>query len=54
MTARRDIEAITDRIRERSRASRETYLGRIDAASGQAANRALHKLPGQAPRQCLF
>ncbi len=41
MTARRDIEAITDRIRERSRASRETYLGRIDAASGQAANRAV-------------
>jgi len=29
MTARRDIEAITSRIRERSRASREAYLGRI-------------------------
>lgn len=39
MTARADIEAITNRIRERSRASRETYLGRIGEASGRAANR---------------
>ena len=39
MTARSDIEAITSRIRERSRASRETYLGRIDAASSRVANR---------------
>ncbi|KQZ79047.1 phosphogluconate dehydratase [Mesorhizobium sp. Root157] len=41
MTARRDIEAITDRIRERSRASRETYLGRIADAAGRSANRAV-------------
>lgn len=41
MTARSDIEAITSRIRERSRASRESYLGRIDEASGRAANRAV-------------
>ncbi|WP_379062977.1 phosphogluconate dehydratase [Mesorhizobium sp. UC74_2] len=39
MTARSDIEAITSRIRERSRASRETYLGRIAAASSHSANR---------------
>ena len=39
MTARSDIEAITSRIRERSRASRETYLGRIAAASSHFANR---------------
>jgi phosphogluconate dehydratase len=41
MTARRDIEAITDRIRERSRASRETYLERIADAAGRSANRAV-------------
>ena len=41
MTARSDIEAITDRIRERSRASRETYLGRISDAAGRTANRAV-------------
>ncbi|HEY4192392.1 MAG TPA: phosphogluconate dehydratase [Mesorhizobium sp.] len=41
MTARRDIEAITERIRERSRISRETYLGRIAEASGRAANRGM-------------
>ncbi|MBN9250468.1 MAG: phosphogluconate dehydratase, partial [Mesorhizobium sp.] len=41
MTARPDIEAITDRIRERSRASRETYLGRISDAAGRTANRAV-------------
>lgn len=39
MTARSDIEVITSRIRERSRASRETYLGRIEAASSRVANR---------------
>ena len=32
MTARNDIEAITDRIRERSKPARETYLERIDEA----------------------
>ncbi len=41
MTARRDIEAITARIRERSRASREAYLGRIAEAAGQRASRAV-------------
>ena len=41
MTARRDIEAVTDRIRERSRAGREAYLGRIEAASARGANRAV-------------
>lgn len=41
MTARSDIQAITDRIRERSRASREAYLGRISDAAGKAANRSV-------------
>ncbi|WP_315918877.1 phosphogluconate dehydratase [Mesorhizobium sp. SP-1A] len=41
MTARKDIEAITERIRERSRPSREAYLGRIAEAAGQTANRAV-------------
>ncbi len=41
MTARHDIEIITDRIRERSKAGRETYLARIAAASGGTANRAV-------------
>ncbi|KQZ19261.1 phosphogluconate dehydratase [Mesorhizobium sp. Root552] len=41
MTARSDIEAITDRIRERSRGSRETYLGRITDAASRTANRAV-------------
>ncbi|MDR7033085.1 phosphogluconate dehydratase [Mesorhizobium sp. BE184] len=41
MTARRDIEAITDRIRERSKPTREIYLGRIAEASSQVANRAV-------------
>ena len=41
MTARKDIEAITQRIRERSRASRDIYLSRIGEASGRAANRAV-------------
>jgi len=41
MTARSDIEAITERIRERSRASREIYLERIERAAGQSANRAV-------------
>ncbi len=40
MTARKDIEAITDRIRERSRPVRELYLDRIGKAAGQSANRA--------------
>ncbi|MEO5321812.1 phosphogluconate dehydratase [Mesorhizobium sp. CC13] len=41
MTARKDIQAITERIRERSKVSRETYLGRVDAAAGKTANRAV-------------
>ncbi|TIX70118.1 MAG: phosphogluconate dehydratase, partial [Mesorhizobium sp.] len=41
MTARRDIEAITERIRQRSKAGREAYLGRIAEASGRSANRAV-------------
>ncbi|MCG8272158.1 phosphogluconate dehydratase [Aquamicrobium sp. NLF2-7] len=41
MTARSDIQAITDRMRERSRASREAYLGRISDAAGKAANRSV-------------
>jgi phosphogluconate dehydratase len=41
MTARKDIEAITQRIRERSRPSREAYLARISSAAGNSANRAV-------------
>ncbi|MCO5063360.1 MAG: phosphogluconate dehydratase [Rhizobiaceae bacterium] len=41
MTARKEIESITQRIRERSRTGREIYLERIDAAAGRAANRAV-------------
>lgn len=41
MTARRDIEAITQRIRERSKPGREAYLGRIAEASNRTANRAV-------------
>ena len=40
MTARKDIEAITNRIRERSRPGRELYLDRISRAAGRSANRA--------------
>jgi phosphogluconate dehydratase len=39
VSARKDIEAITDRIRERSRPAREAYLDRIAAAATQTANR---------------
>lgn len=41
MTARRHIEAITQRIRERSKPGREAYLGRIAEASNRTANRAV-------------
>ncbi|MET0598761.1 MAG: phosphogluconate dehydratase [Mesorhizobium sp.] len=41
MTARRAIEDITHRVRERSKATRETYLSRIDAAAGRSANRSV-------------
>jgi phosphogluconate dehydratase len=40
MTARKDIEAITERIRERSRPGREAYLDRIAATAGARVNRA--------------
>ncbi|MEQ1953920.1 phosphogluconate dehydratase [Mesorhizobium sp. CN2-181] len=41
MTARKDILAITERIRHRSQPTRELYLDRIGRAAGQAANRAV-------------
>jgi len=41
MSARQDIEAITNRIRERSRASRDIYLERIAEAASRTANRAV-------------
>jgi len=41
MTARKDIEAITARIRERSKPIREPYLARVDAAASRTANRAV-------------
>jgi phosphogluconate dehydratase len=41
MTAASAIEAITDRIRERSRPTRETYLGRLDEAVGKGVNRSV-------------
>ncbi|MBX3531718.1 MAG: phosphogluconate dehydratase [Rhizobiaceae bacterium] len=40
MSARREIEAVTARIRERSKPQREAYLGRIEAAAGKTAHRA--------------
>ena len=39
MTASHAIEAVTAHIRERSRATREVYLVRVDAAAGKRANR---------------
>ena len=41
MTARTEIETVTARIRERSRAGREAYLARLDKAAGRTANRAV-------------
>lgn len=40
MTARKDIEAITARIRERSKPGREAYLDRVGRAAARTANRA--------------
>ena len=40
MAATRQIEAITHRIRERSKESRELYLSRLDDAAGRVVNRA--------------
>lgn len=41
MTAAPTIEAVTNRIRERSRASREAYLARVDAGERRGANRSV-------------
>ena len=41
MTARTEIQAITDRIRERSKPLREAYLERVEAAAMKTANRAV-------------
>ncbi|MGE0502801.1 MAG: phosphogluconate dehydratase [Rhizobiaceae bacterium] len=41
MSARREIEAVTRRIRERSRSGRDAYLARVDAAASRTANRAV-------------
>jgi len=41
MSARSEIRAITDRIRERSRPARELYLGRLDEAVSRSVNRAV-------------
>jgi phosphogluconate dehydratase len=39
MSARKEIQAITDRIRHRSQRSREVYLARVAGATYRAANR---------------
>ncbi|MDZ5698900.1 phosphogluconate dehydratase [Chelativorans sp. M5D2P16] len=39
MTAKREIEAVTARIRERSRAGREAYLARLDEAAEKGPHR---------------
>ncbi|WP_265516528.1 phosphogluconate dehydratase [Nitratireductor luteus] len=39
MTARREIEAVTERIRERSRPAREAYLARVDEAVSKGPHR---------------
>ena len=41
MTARKDIEAITQRIRERSKPARGLYLDRVEKASQKTANRSV-------------
>ena len=41
MTARKDIEAITERIRERSKPARGLYLDRVEQASQKTANRSV-------------
>jgi len=41
MSVTRQVEAITERIRERSKPSREIYLERLDDAAGKTANRAV-------------
>ncbi|MBS3648461.1 phosphogluconate dehydratase [Pseudaminobacter sp. 19-2017] len=39
MAVRREIESVTERIRERSRASREAYLQRVDEAASRSPHR---------------
>ncbi len=39
MTAKREIEAVTARIRERSRPTREAYLARVDEAAAKGPHR---------------
>jgi phosphogluconate dehydratase len=41
MTARKDIQFITERIRERSKPQRDSYLDRVTEAAGKRANRAV-------------
>ncbi|RUM99072.1 phosphogluconate dehydratase [Pseudaminobacter arsenicus] len=41
MGARKDIEAITERIRERSKPSRDIYLERIEGAAGKTVHRSV-------------
>ena len=41
MTVRRDVAAITDRIRERSKPGREAYLERLEAAIGRGVHRSV-------------
>jgi phosphogluconate dehydratase len=41
MSARKNIEAITNRIRERSKPRREIYLARVDDAANKTANRSV-------------
>lgn len=41
MTARKEIEAVTERIRERSRGHREAYLDRVDRAAGDTVHRSV-------------
>jgi phosphogluconate dehydratase len=41
MTARPEIEAITARVRERSRPTREAYLARVDAAASAGVHRSV-------------
>ncbi len=41
MAARKAVEEITDRIRERSRPAREAYLARLDEAASKGVNRSV-------------
>ncbi|MCB1517043.1 MAG: phosphogluconate dehydratase, partial [Hyphomicrobiaceae bacterium] len=39
MSVRKEIEAVTNRIRERSRASRETYLEQVEEMASRGPHR---------------